>query len=127
MSFLQRIFRFAVVGFTTAALYYGLLYAGVEYLGLDAVLVSSVAYVVVISGNYLMHYSWTFAVASPHTTALKRYLIMTSCGFVINGLIMYVGVSSLQLNYLLVQAIAMGVIIVWNYCISSLWVFRDSA
>lgn len=125
MSIIWRSFRFAVVGVATAALYYGLLYAGVEYLKLNAVLTSSVAYVIVIVANYLLHYSWTFAVSSPHTTALKRYLIMTTCGFFINGSIMYIGVSMLQFNYLLIQAVAMGVIIVWNYCLSSLWVFRD--
>ncbi|MBE9538846.1 MAG: GtrA family protein [Proteobacteria bacterium] len=124
MSQLQHLFRFGIVGATTAALYYGLLYAGVELLALDAVLSSSAAYIIVIVANYLMHYSWTFAVSSPHTTALKRYLVMTGCGFFINGLIMYIGVSVLQLNYLLIQAIAMGVVILWNFCLSSLWVFR---
>ena len=125
MSFIQRSFRFAVVGFVTAALYYGLLFVGVELLQLNVVLTSSLAYVIVIAANYMMHYSWTFTVSGPHATALKRYLIMTSCGFFINASIMYIGVSILQLNYLWVQAVAMAVIIVWNYCISSLWVFRD--
>lgn len=125
MGQLQRLFRFGIVGATTAALYYALLYAGVEFIGLDAVLSSSVAYVVVIVANYLMHYCWTFAVSSPHTTALKRYLVMTGCGFFLNGLIMYVGVSVLRLNYLLIQAVSMGVVILWNFCLSSLWVFRD--
>ena len=125
MSFFQLSSRFAVVGITTAALYYALLYTGVELLGLDAVLTSSVTYLLVIAANYLMHYSWTFAVASPHTTALKRYLVMTACGFIINGLIMTIGVSAQQFNYLLVQTFAMGVIIVWNYSLSSVWVFRD--
>lgn len=127
MSLIQRSLRFALVGIATAALYYGLLYAGVELLNLNVVVCSSAAYVVVIVANYLMHYSWTFAAASPHTTALKRYLVMTGCGLLINGLIMYVGVSMLQLNYLLIQTVAMAVIIVWNYSLSSLWVFRDEA
>ena len=125
MSFIKRSFRFAVVGVTTAALYYGLLYSGVEFLALNVVLTSSVAYVIVIAVNYLMHYSWTFGATSPHTTALKRYLVMTGCGFFINALIMYIGVSILLLNYLLIQTVAMAVIIVWNYCLSSIWVFRE--
>jgi len=72
-----------------------------------------------------MHYSWTFAVSSPHTTALKRYLVMTGCGFFINVSVMYIGVSVLHANYLLAQTVAMVVIIVWNFTLSSLWVFRD--
>ncbi len=125
MHAVLRILRFGVVGVTTAALYFGLLYVGVELLQLNPVLSSSVVYLVAIAGNYLMHYSWTFAASSPHTTALKRYLFMTGCGFLINGFVMYFGVSVLQWNYLLVQTGAMAVIIVWNFCLSSLWVFRE--
>lgn len=124
MSLIQRTLRFSVVGVTTAILYYGLLLAGVEYLHVSAVLVSAIAYPVVLAVNYLMHYRWTFATSSPHTIALKRYLLMTGCGFFINLSIMYVGVSVLQGNYLLVQTIAMAVVIVWNYGMSSVWVFR---
>ncbi len=124
MSLVLRSLRFGTVGAATAALYYGLLYTGVEYLVLNAVLVSALVYPVALVFNYLMHYRWTFAASSPHTTALKRYLFMTGCGFLINVSTMYVGVSVFQANYLLVQAAAMGVIVAWNYAMSSLWVFR---
>jgi putative flippase GtrA len=124
MSFMKRTMRFTVVGVATAVIYYGLLFAGVEYLHVSAVLVSAIAYPVVLAVNYLMHYRWTFAASSPHTTALKRYLFMTGCGFFINVSIMYFGVSVLHANYLLVQTMAMAVVIVWNYGLSSLWVFR---
>ncbi len=125
MSLVARLFRFGIVGGTTAALYYALLYVAVEWLEAGAVLSSAVVYLIVIALNYLMHYSWTFAVSSPHTTALKRYLVMTGCGFFINVSVMYIGVSVLHANYLLAQTVAMVVIIVWNFTLSSLWVFRD--
>jgi putative flippase GtrA len=124
MNCIQRALRFSVVGIITAAIYYGLLLAGVEYLHVSAVLVSAIAYLMVLCVNYLMHYRWTYATSSPHTIALKRYLFMTGCGFLINVSIMYFGVSVLHANYLLVQAIAMAVVIAWNFGMSSLWVFR---
>jgi putative flippase GtrA len=119
-----RILRFAAVGIATAVLYYGLLFIAVELLQWPAVAASAGVYLVVIAFNYTLHYSWTFALSSPHTAAIKRFLLMTGCGFFINISIMYLGVVTLQLNYLLAQAIAMGVIIVWNFVLSSLWVFR---
>ena len=124
MSFIRRTLRFSVVGVTTAVIYYGLLLAGVEYLRVSAVLVSAIAYPIVLAVNYLLHYRWTFAASSPHTIALKRYLFMTGCGFFINVSIMYFGVTVLHANYLLVQTMAMAVVIAWNYGLSSLWVFR---
>jgi len=121
----NRVFRFAVVGLATAALQYTLLYVGVDILLLNATLTSSVTFAIIICFNYLMHYNWTFAVPAPHTKALSRYLIMTSCGFLINSFIMYVGTSLSDYNYLLVQTAAIGVIVVWNFSLSSLWVFKD--
>ncbi|MFT5710396.1 MAG: putative flippase GtrA [Halioglobus sp.] len=38
---------------------------------------------------------------------------------------MYLGTSLAELNYLLVQAAAFAAIIIWNFCVSSLWVFKD--
>lgn len=125
MSFIKRSLRFGVVGVVTAILYYALLYVGVELLDVNPVISSAVVYLMVIVANYLMHYSWTFAVASPHTKALKRYLFMVACGFFINVLVMYIGVTALGLNYLLIQTAAMAVVIVWNFVMSSLWVFRE--
>ena len=125
MELFQRMLRFAVVGLATAVLYYALLYATVELLSVPAVAASAGVYLLVIAINYRLHYSWTFALSSPHTAAIKRFLFMTGCGFFINVSIMYICVSLLQWNYLLAQAVAMGVIIMWNFVLSSLWVFRE--
>ena len=124
MDFSQKAIRFSVVGVCTAILYYVLLFFGVESLGLDATFASSFAYVIVIGFNYLMHHSWTFSQSAPHTNTLSRYLLMVFCGFMINGLVMYVGVSHAGLNYLLVQALAISIVILWNFSVALLWVFR---
>jgi len=124
MELFLRMLRFTAVGLATAALYYALLFVAVELLGVSAVVASAGVYVLVIAFNYAAHYRWTFALSSPHTAAIKRFLFMTGCGFFINLSIMYLCVSLLHWNYLFAQAVAMGVIIVWNFVLSSLWVFR---
>jgi putative flippase GtrA len=123
---IDTIFRFAVVGILTAVLYYSLLLLGVELLSLSPTLASGICFLIVIVFNYLVHYSWTFAQRAPHGEALKRYLIMISCGFVINTTVMYVGAQVLSLQYLLVQAVALLVVVVWNFSVSNVWVFRSS-
>ena len=49
---------------------------------------------------------------------------MVALGFVLNGLIMHLGVTVLGANYLLVQTLAMAAVISVNFVLSSLWVFR---
>jgi putative flippase GtrA len=124
MSFLTRTFRFGVVGVLTAVLHYGLLYVGVEALQLSATVASSLGFVVAVIFNYLMHYSWTFDEPATHGRTLRRYLVMISCGFLINGAVMYAGVQWAALNYLLTQALALVVVVSWNFVMSNVWVFR---
>ena len=78
----QKLIRFAVVGLSTALLQTTLLYLGVELASLDPTLTSSAVFVIIVTYNYLMHYSWTFAEPAPHTKTLGRYLFMIFCGFI---------------------------------------------
>ena len=119
-----RLLRFGLVGVITAVVHYGLLYVLVEYAGMQATLSSSVGFLVAVAVNYGMHYSWTFAAPVPHGRALTRYIVMIALGFLINGGAMQAGVEILELNYLVVQLLAFVVVIIWNFLVSSLWVFR---
>ncbi len=121
--------RFALVGVITALIHYGLLYLSVSWLGLDSITASSIGFVVAVSFNYFMHYGWTFAVGTnekppPHGATLLRYLVMVACGFVINGLVMYLSVQVLSWHYLVAQVIASVAVIVWNFLVANFWVFR---
>ena len=125
MDSTQKLIRFCVVGLFTAALQGSLLYVGVELASGDPIIVSSVSFVIVVMFNYLMHYSWTFDGATSHKQSLSRYLFMIFCGFVINGVIMYVGVTQFAINYLIVQVVAFSAVIAWNFSVALLWVFRS--
>ena len=121
----SKVIRYCLVGVLTAVLQFTLVFFGVEALHLGATFTSSVTFIIIIVFNYLMHYNWTYGVPAPHSKALTRYLVMTFCGFLLNGFIMYFGTALTEVNYLLVQAAAFAVIIIWNYCLSSFWVFKD--
>jgi putative flippase GtrA len=124
-------FRFALVGVITGLIHYGLVYLGVSWLGWDSLVASSIGFVVAVSCNYFMHYGWTFAVDAneippPHGVTLMRYLIMVACGFVINGLVMYLSVQSLGSHYLVAQAVASAAVVLWNYLVANFWVFKPN-
>lgn len=116
--------RFSVVGLMTAALYYALLASGVEWLALDPTVSSSIAYPFAVIFNYLMHFYWTYATSTAHSVAGKRYLSMIVCGFLLNGAVMWIGASKLEINYFIAQAMAMLLVIALNFVLSTHWVFR---
>lgn len=120
----QQSIKFAIVGIATAFFYYILLYSLVEHFSIPTTLSSSLAYILVIIFNYLMHYRWTFHSESHHKIAVFRFIIMNIGGFIINVLIMSYGAYIIAAHYLVIQTIAIATIVTWNYTISSLWVYR---
>lgn len=126
---LVRGLRFGAVGLLTALLHYSVLFCGVAVIGLGSTLASSLGFVVAVCFNYLMHYHWTFAASegrepAPHGRALRRYLAMIACGFVINAAAMYISVHVLHWHYLLAQGVALVAVVSWNFTIANSWVFR---
>jgi putative flippase GtrA len=109
VNFLGKLIRFGIVGVLTAILHYGVLYFGVELVNAHA---------------YFMHYNWTFGEPAPHGRTLGRYLVMISCGFLINGGLMYAGEQWWSVHYLLAQALALVAVVLWNFVLSNTWVFR---
>lgn len=121
--------RFALVGVLTALIHYGVLYIGVTQLAWSSIVASSVGFVIAVIFNYFSHYGWTFAGGAdyqspPHGRTLLRYLVMVACGFIINGVIMTLGVQLLGWHYLVVQLLAYIVVVSWNFILANVWVFR---
>lgn len=119
--------RFGIVGTTAVAVYFGLLLGMVEWLQIPVMVATAIAYIVVTIENYVLHHLWTFKSTQRHTIAFPRFIISNVAGFIINWVIMYAGVQTLEMNYLLAQVAAMGVIIVWNLILGSNWIFTRPA
>jgi putative flippase GtrA len=49
---------------------------------------------------------------------------MVACGFVINGLVMYLSIQVLDYHYLVAQAFASVAVVLWNYFVANFWVFK---
>lgn len=118
--------RFIAVGLLGAAVYYSVLWGLVEKLGMSVLVATSVAFILVTVENYVLHYSWTFASARSHVVAFPKFAFMNIVGFSMNFAIMAAGLHWLNLNYLLLQAIAISAVVAWNFMVSSYWIFRES-
>jgi putative flippase GtrA len=73
---------------------------------------------------YLLNRRYAFAGSSrSHAEALPRFALMATVGAVLNG--MLVGMlSGAGMYFLLAQVMATGVILVINFIVSKLWIFR---
>lgn len=115
----KKIKRFLVVGGLTAGFYYCALLIGVELVGWSVIATSSLAYVVSLVINYLMHYRWSFESDRPHRTAVFLYLLMNLVGFAVNWVVMHSVQGESTIRYLVMQTLAIVAIVVWNYVVSN--------
>jgi putative flippase GtrA len=116
--------RFATVGGFATLLHYSVLIALVELGGLSPLAGTSVGYVCGGLFSYAMNYYFTFDSDGHHGKTLAKFVIVVAAGFFINGFILQTLISSLAMNYLLAQAIATILVLIWNFSCSRFWAFR---
>jgi putative flippase GtrA len=117
--------RFAAVGVIGTLGHYVVLVVLVHLVGSDPVLASAAGAAVGAILNYSLNYRFTFNSNEQHRIALPRFLIVMAVGFNLNLIIMYVGVDTLRIHYLVVQVFATGVVLLWNFTGNRLWTFKD--
>ena len=119
----ENLWRYIVVGVLGTLVYYLLLWLLVEIARIPVLVASSLAFILVVLENYVLHYFWTFSSSAHHTKALPKFSMMSLAGFWLNLGIMYLGVEYLGFGYLWVQAVAIALVVAWNFVISIRWIF----
>jgi putative flippase GtrA len=116
---------FAGMGAIGTAAQYSVLIALVRLARMDAVLASTAGFVVGACVNYTLNYLFTFNSSKRHIEALPRFFTVALLGMGINAAIMAGLVHQAGMHYLLAQIVATGLVLVWNFAGSKLWVFRE--
>ena len=117
--------RYAAVGGSTAALFFGSTLVLVNIFALNVILGSTISCIIAICYNYLMHFHWTFKAEAPHGLVLVKYLIMCVVGILLNGLVMQFGQQFAELHLLVLQFIGGLVLLGWNLLASYFWVYNN--
>lgn len=122
----RQFVTFAGVGAIGTAGHYLTLIILVELLGGDPVYSSGAGFVVGALINYVLNYRYTFNSKKRHTEALTKFLLVAVVGAAVNGMVMYMGVEILRINYLLVQIVATGMVLIQNFIFNKYWTFSHS-
>lgn len=109
-----RATRYIAVGVFGTALYYLALVFQVEVLRIGVMIATCIAFVLVVMANYMLHRMWTFRSRVAHSRALIPFFVMSVAGFGANSAVMATGLA-IGVHYLLVQAVAIAVVVAWNY------------
>ena len=113
----QQIARFGVIGVLAFAIDYGFLYAFTEWLGIHYLISSVLSFSISVIFNYIASVLWVFDVKQEtrKTRNFILFIVFSVIGLGINQLVMWLGVESLGLHYMLVKIFATAVVMVWNF------------
>jgi len=128
----DRFIKFALVGFLGAVIDFSLLnlFRGVFEWGLFWANTASVSAAIV--SNFVWNRLWTFPESRTRKkrTQLPQFVLVNLIGLLINNFIV-VGVDALLVPYIgepfsynVAKALAIGVVLFWNFGVNRLWTYR---
>lgn len=115
--------KFVAAGGIGTALHYLTLTALVSQFAIPA---GQAAFIGAVAGAcvvYLLNRRYTFGTRRSHADTLPRFAAMAMAGAVLNGVLVGI-LSAAGLYFLLAQMITTVVILVINFIVSKIWVFR---
>lgn len=121
---LRQFITFTGVGLVAAVAHYGVLIALVELGGMQPVIATLWGFLAGAAVSYVLNRRFTFRSDRPHRAAAPRFLAVSTGGFVLNGLVMWLLNEGWGVPYLLAQVIATLLVLFWNFTVNLLWTFR---
>lgn len=121
---LSQFALYSAVGVVGTVTHFTILITLVQWLAVEPVAASMAGFVAAVLVNYCLNYHVTFKSKNPHNTALLKFFAVALVGLCLNTLIMAVLVR--WLYYLVCQAIAIPVVVTWNFTCNRFWTFRET-
>jgi putative flippase GtrA len=113
--------HYAGVGAIGTAGHY-VVYIALIQTGLHVVTASAAGFVVGALINYWLNYHYTFNSEQPHRQAMTRFFAVALAGLALNTLIVFL-LNRMHWHYLLAQAAATMVVLIWNFAANRRWTF----
>jgi putative flippase GtrA len=126
-NLLRHFVCFALVGVCGTGAHYAVLWILVERAGVPVLAATSIGYTVGAAVNYTLNRRFTFTSDASHVEALPKFTIIVVAGAILNGLIVAWLLARWQVHYMLMQLLATGTVLLWNFIGNYLWTFRKQA
>lgn len=127
MAIAGRFLRFLLVGGFATGVHYAVLVSAVRLLGWDPVPAAAAGFIVGAVVNYLLNRSFTFGSDAPHAVAVPRFASIAFAGLLLTVALVHVGTDVFGWHYLVAQALATGVVLLWNFVGNAFWTFRGGS
>ena len=126
-----RFLKFSVVGAIGALVDFGVLNLGIQVFGLAKWLANTFSFSAAVLSNFVWNRLWTYPESrrDPFAPKLGQFLLVNLVGYGINQAI-FLSLDHYAFEpwgvwgYNLSKAIAIGVVLFWNFGINRIWTYR---
>lgn len=121
---ITKIFKFAIVGFTSFFIDMGVTYLVKEKTRYGQYVANTCGFIVAVSFNFTMNRSWTF---NSHDQNIQGqfmwYIASMIFGLLISNILIYFFNEKWKINFYIAKLLATAVVMVWNFVVNNLWIF----
>jgi len=121
-----QFFRYIFVGGVATIIDMGSLYVFTSMAGIHYLISAAIAFVFGVMANYLMSIVWVFKTTGNFKREITLFVIIGLGGLILNEIIIWLLVEKVSLYYMIAKAIAVVIVLVWNFGMRKKFVFARS-
>lgn len=122
---LIKLIRFSIVGVGNTLVNWGIFFI-LNAFGVYYIISNIIAYIIATINSYIWNSLWVFKYGQGlNINTSVKFFILNLVGLTANTTIMYILVDILNLNKFMALVLASVVVVIMNYTINKLWVFKE--
>lgn len=122
---LIKLIRFSIVGVGNTLVNWSI-FIILNAFGVDYIIANIIAYIIATINSYIWNSLWVFKYGQGlNINTSVKFFILNLVGLTVNTTIMYILVDILNFNKFIALVIASVLVVMMNYTINKLWVFKE--
>ena len=122
---LIKLIRFSIVGVGNTLVNWGIFFI-LNAFGVYYIISNIIAYIIATINSYIWNSLWVFKYGQGlNINTSVKFFILNLVGLTVNTTIMYILVDILNFNKFIALVIASVLVVIMNYTINKLWVFKE--
>jgi len=122
---LKQFIKFAIVGTSSTIVDFAVLNLLVLVFHFNVYLSATISFILAVTNGFIWNRFWTFRSEGKKTLEYGKFMFVNTIGLGMNLAIMFVLIHYLDLWYNFAKAIAIVIVMFWNFYGSKKWVFKD--
>lgn len=118
--------KFGIVGVSNTLVNW-IIFFILNHIGVYYITANVIAYLIATANSYFWNSKWVFKFKKEESLkAPLRFILLNLIGLVLNSTILYLLVDLLHFSRMISLIIATGIVMIVNYFINKIWVFKEN-